>query len=68
MTIRELKAKITDLPDDMDVFIHQCENDFGHSICESAEVKEISFSEGSWSAGPVAHDKVFLISDENHYG
>lgn len=45
MDIKELKEKIKDLPDTMDVMILQTNDDFQNSMAESAEVRAITFSE-----------------------
>ncbi len=68
MTVKKLKEILADVPDDMEVFIHQNENDFTHSLAETAEMKKLKFSEGDGSKKPVAYEDVFIISDENHYG
>lgn len=63
MNIKELKEKIKDLPDLMDVFIKQENEEFGLSEAQQAKVVKASFSENP--GGPVlAKDKVFLLTDE----
>jgi len=61
MTIKELKAKIKDLPDNMDVMIVQTSEEFKYSLCEIAIVKDVNFSEGDVV---MATDKCLVISDE----
>jgi len=62
MTVKQLKEKIKDLPDHMDVFIHQENQEFGLSLLEDAKVITASFSEDS---GPVlAKDEVLRLTDE----
>ena len=63
MTILELKEKIANLPDSMEVFIHQDNDEFYFSLVETAKVSEVEFSEESDSE-KLAKDKVFLLTDE----
>lgn len=60
MTIKQLKEKIKELPDNMEVFIEKENGDFAYTIVEEAEVKKLKFSDGTL----IAHDEVFLITDE----
>jgi hypothetical protein len=63
MTIKELKEKLADLPDTMDVFIAPRVTDFAYGLVNSAYVEEINFSEepGGKSLGS---DKVFILDEE----
>lgn len=62
MTIKDLKAKIKDLPDHMDVFIKQVNDEYSLSMVEDAKVVEASFHEDSGPA--LAKDNVFLLTDD----
>ena len=62
MNIKELKAKIKDLPDNMDVMIVQSDNGFMYSLGQSAKVEEINFGEGDGIT--LATDKCLVISDD----
>ncbi len=63
MLIKELKEKIKDLPDNMDVFIKQENTEFGFSNVEKAEVITAGFSEEP-GGKVLAKDKVFILTDE----
>ena len=43
MTVKELKQKIQDLPDNMDVFIQQTDWEFKCGLLTVAEPKDIDF-------------------------
>ena len=60
MTVKQLKEAIKDLPDNMDVFIEQ--NDYDHriSLANTAEVKNVKFSDRRLKA----EDKCLILSDE----
>lgn len=61
MNIKELKEKIKDLPDHMDVMMKQVNNDeFDLSIVENVEVKEVKFI----GEKEEPKDKCLVISDE----
>lgn len=59
MNIGELKEKIKDLPDSMDVFIEQTNDEFRCSIVNEANVLELVFSDGKLKGSEVC----FLITD-----
>lgn len=63
MNIAELKQKIKDLPDTMEVFIHQDNDEFYFSMVETAKVVEAEFSEEPDSE-KLAKDNVFVLTDE----
>ena len=45
MTVKELKEKIANLPDNMDVFVAERKTVFAYGLVNSAYVKEINFIE-----------------------
>lgn len=66
MTIRELKKKIEDLPDSMEVFLGERTTEFAIGLANSGEVKNVLFYD---EADPdnediQAHDNVFVLSEE----
>lgn len=61
MTVLQLKKALENMPDNMDVFIKQSDEDFIHSLSMSVEKKFIKFSDGEVSANA----EVVIISDEN---
>lgn len=68
MTIKELKEKIENLPDEMDVFIAERKTDFGFGLANSGYVKEIFFTEDEYpteeeiKAAP--KENVFVLDEE----
>lgn len=62
MNIKELKEKIKDLPDHMEVFIHQDNDEFHLAQVETAKVIEASFSEEP-DGEKLAKENVFLLTD-----
>ena len=63
MTIAQLKQKIADLPDNMDVFIEEMETGFQYGLVNSAQVKEINFYEQPEDETPLSRAKVFILSE-----
>jgi hypothetical protein len=63
MNIKQLKEKIKDLPDHMDVVIQRENTEFPMSLAETGKVVKASFSEEP-NGKVLAKDKVFIISDE----
>lgn len=45
MNVKELKEKIKDLPDNMDVFIEQTNDEFRCSIVKDVNVLELMFTD-----------------------
>jgi len=66
MTVKELKEKIENLPDNMEVFIAERKTEFAYGLVNSAYVKEITFyEEGNESDEDVqAKDTVLIIDEE----
>ena len=63
MNIKELKEKIKNLPDTMDVFLDQRLTDFTYGLANSAEVKKIDFMEEP--EGEVLNSyECFVLSEE----
>jgi hypothetical protein len=59
MTVKELKEKLANAPDNMEVFICQNNDEYALSLSERARVEEATFSDGDLKA----KDKVFVIED-----
>jgi len=62
MNIKQLKEKIKDLDEDMDVVIEKDDTEFSISPAEAAQIRRVKFSEGR-RPGPVAYVKCLVISD-----
>lgn len=60
MNVKQLKACLEGVPDNMEVMIPDVEGDFEFTFPSVAEVREIKFSEGTRN-GPRAKDNVFII-------
>lgn len=63
MTIKELKEKIKDLPDYMDVFVDERLTEFRYGLVNSAEVREINFMEEP-DGEVLSTDKVFVLTED----
>lgn len=56
MNVKELKAAIADLPDDMDVMIEQTNDESRYGLANEAEVELVKFQDGD-------NDEVFAEED-----
>jgi len=63
MTIKELKRKIENLPDTMEVFVDERYTDFKYGLVNSANVTEIDFIEEP-DGNPLSQDDVFVLSED----
>jgi hypothetical protein len=45
MTVKELKEKLQQYPDDMDVFVSERKTDFAYGLVNSVRSEEITFAE-----------------------
>jgi hypothetical protein len=63
MTIKELKQKIENLPDTMEVFVDERYTDFKYGLVNSANVTEIDFMEEP-DGNPLSQDDVFVLSED----
>lgn len=63
MTVKQLKEKLSELPDDRDVFIEKWNDEFNLSLSEHIGLREAVFSEGG-SSKVKATDIVVVISDQ----
>lgn len=59
MNIKELKQKIKDLPDNMDVMIEQTNDEFRCSMANEANHVELTYSDGELKANAMC----LLITD-----
>lgn len=62
MNIKQLKQKIENLPDSMDVFVGQRLTDFTYGFVNSAQVEKIGFAEDP-NSKTKAYDKVLVIME-----
>ena len=63
MDIKELKEKIKDLPDTMDVMILQTNDEYQHSMADSAYVRPITFQDESMPEEEWAVVDCLVITD-----
>jgi hypothetical protein len=63
MTIKELKQKIENLPDTMEVFVDERYTDFKYGLVNSANVTEIEFMEEP-DGTPLSQYDVFVLSED----
>ncbi len=64
MTIKELKNAIKDLPDHMDVLVHQEYDESYFSMSESCNVRKITFQDEEMDPEEWAEVECFCITDE----
>lgn len=60
MTVKELKQKLENLPENLEVFIEQNNSEFQYSLSNSISEKIVEFSDGDLKA----EDKVVVIRDD----
>lgn len=60
MTIKQLKEKLKDIPDNMDVFIEKSDGEYWYQLVEFAGVQKLQFEDGEMKS----LDDVFVISDD----
>jgi len=63
MTVKELKEKIENLPDSMDVFVAERKTEFTYGLVNSAFVKKIDFVEEP-GGEVLAQDNVLVLDEE----
>jgi len=63
MTVKELKQKLNEFPDNMDVFVSERVTDFAYGLVNSAYIKEINFMEEP-GGEVLSSDKVVIIDEE----
>lgn len=61
MTVKELKQKLENLPENLEVFIEQNNSEFQYSLSNSVSDMVIEFSDGDLKA----EDTVVVIRDDN---
>jgi len=68
MNIKELKEKIKDLPDTMDVFLADRKTDFGYGLANSCYTKEIFFTDDETpdeeQIANAPRETVFILDEE----
>lgn len=63
MIVKELKEILASLPDNMQVFMDERKTEFRYGLVNSAEVKEIDFTEDVFGH-VLAKEKVLALSEE----
>lgn len=63
MTVKELKEKINDLPDDMEVMLEQTKEEFKYGLLNTIKVKEELFIDPFFRV-TLMNDESIILSDE----
>lgn len=63
MTVGELKQKIANLPDDMDVMIYQYNDESLYALAEKAEAETVTFSDEEMDPEEYAKVDCLVITD-----
>ncbi len=63
MTVKELKEKIANLPDNMDVFVAERKTEFTYGLVNSASIKKINFMEEP-DGKVLAQENVLVLDEE----
>lgn len=63
MTIKELKEKINDLPDDMEVMLEQTKEEFKYGLLNTIKVNEELFIDPFFQVTLIT-DESIILSDE----
>lgn len=63
MNIKQLKEKIENLPDTMEVFVAERKSEFSYGLVNSACVKKLNFSEDPESK-TLATENCFVLDEE----
>ncbi|MFA6057259.1 MAG: hypothetical protein WC756_03595 [Taibaiella sp.] len=60
MTVKQLRELIKDLPEDLDVFIEQTNDEYRYSMLEGVSLTEITFADGKLKA----EEMCLVLTDE----
>jgi hypothetical protein len=63
MKVKELKEKLNEFPDNMDVFVSERVTDFSYGLVNSVYIKEINFVEEP-GGEVLSCDKVVIIDED----
>ena len=63
MTVKQLKVIISELPDNMDVFVAERKSEFTYGMVNSAVVKKINFVE-EINGEVLAQENVLVLDEE----
>lgn len=63
MTVKELKEKINDFPDDMEVMLEQTKEEFKYGLLNTIKVNEESFIDPFFQVTLIT-DESIILSDE----
>lgn len=63
MTVKELKEKLSNFPDNMEVFVAERKTDFAFGLVNSCYQKEINFMEEP-DGKPLSKNTVVIIDEE----
>jgi hypothetical protein len=63
MNVKQLKEKIANLPDQMEVFVAERKTEFAYGLVNSAVVKKLNFAEEP-DGEVLAKDEVLVLDEE----
>lgn len=63
MNVKQLKEKLENFPENMDVFIEVSNSGFTYNLLNLAEKRKIPFTDG-YDVGAKADDNVIILSDD----
>jgi hypothetical protein len=64
MTVKELKEKLSQYPDNMDVFVAERKTEFAYGLVNSVRSDEINFIEDPDDEEALARDTVVILDEE----
>lgn len=63
MIVKQLKEKLNQLDDSLEVFIEKTDDEFEYTLINSVSVNNVLFSEGDGNPDTEAYDDIVIISD-----
>lgn len=64
MTVKQLKEKLAQYPEDMEVFVAERKTEFAYGLVNSIRSDEINFKEDPYDEEVLARDTVVIIDEE----
>lgn len=64
MTVKQLKGKLSQYPDHMEVFMAERKTEFTYGLVNSVRSDEINFKEDPYDEEVLARDTVIILDEE----
>lgn len=64
MTVKELKEKLAEYPDHMEIFMAERKTEFTYGLLNSVKSDEIDFKENPYDEEVLARDTVVILDEE----